>query len=76
MTKIHKKLEVNISSNTYLSVSILNADIQSDHEEDSDGDTEVSNQTTDLVRVIYSLFKITVTYVMGILLILLQILVK
>lgn len=32
----------------YLSVSILNADIHSNHEENSNGYTKISNQTTDL----------------------------
>lgn len=36
--------------NTYLSVGILNADIHSNHEENGNGDTEISNQTTELVR--------------------------
>lgn len=36
--------------NSYLGVSIRNADIHSNHDENSNGDTKVSNQTTDLVR--------------------------
>lgn len=34
---------------TYLSVSIFNADIHGDHDENGNGDSEISNQTTDLV---------------------------
>lgn len=36
--------------NSYLGVGICNANIHSNHEENSYGDTKVSNQTTDLVR--------------------------
>lgn len=41
---------VNSLRHTYLCVSILNADIHSNHEENSNRDTEISNQTTDLMR--------------------------
>lgn len=33
---------------TYLSVSILDADVNSNHDENGNRDTEIANQTTDL----------------------------
>lgn len=36
--------------NTHLSVGILDADVNSDHDENGNGDSEISNQTTDLTK--------------------------
>ena len=38
-------------SDAYLGVSIIDVDVNCDHEENSDGDTKVSNQTTDLKKI-------------------------
>lgn len=35
---------------THLSVSVLDADVNGNHEENGDGDTEVSDQPTQLLR--------------------------
>lgn len=36
--------------NAHLSVGILDADVNSDHDENGDGDSKISNQTTDLMK--------------------------
>jgi len=36
--------------NAHLGVSIIDVDVHRDHEEDSNGDAEISNQTPDLVK--------------------------
>ena len=44
----HFAHEIFFFYNAYLGVSIIDVDVHCNHEENSDGDTKVSDQTTDL----------------------------
>lgn len=41
-------MKVSVPLKTYLCVCVINANIHSNHEENSDGDAKVTHQTTDL----------------------------